>query len=90
MNPKVTRPTSAEDNYWIFIRGTAENILDLCTSTLENGSDVELNEERLAEIKLALKDFVSKGEKVVAMARLKLSPEFFPKDPPYQFNVKMY
>jgi sodium/potassium-transporting ATPase subunit alpha len=72
------------------MKGAPERILSRCTKILVNGKEVDYDVDQKLRVKIANDSLGKMGERVLAVARYNLEPEFFPKDPAYQFDVKTW
>jgi len=86
-NPAVKNPTNVDDNLCIFMKGAPERILSRCTKMLIGGEEVEFTDELRNDVNKANSDFGKLGERVLAFARFRLSPEKYSKSS-YEFDVR--
>jgi sodium/potassium-transporting ATPase subunit alpha len=87
LDKSVSNPSSQDQNLCVYIKGAPERILSRCSHILIDGQEVPFTEERRNEVNDANTEFGSQGERVLAFARLKLSPEKYSKEG-YKFDVK--
>jgi sodium/potassium-transporting ATPase subunit alpha len=88
-NPAVRNPTNVDDNLCVFMKGAPERILSRCTKMLIGGEEVEFTDELRNDVNKANSDFGKLGERVLAFARFRLSPEKYPKSS-YEFDVRTW
>lgn len=89
MNTDQKKPTTANDNMYIYLKGAPEKVLARCSTMLVEGDkEVPITDAHKMEIKLANDKFGGMGERVLAFARYKLNPDKYPKNPQYPFNIK--
>lgn len=82
-------PSSAEENLCVYMKGAPERILSRCSKIFIDGQEVPFTEERRKEVQAANSQFGKMGERVLAFARLRLSPEKYKKDS-YEFDVSTW
>lgn len=82
MNPE------SEDELMVVMKGAPERILSRCTKILVDGEDVDFDKEYRYAVNFANESLGKMGERVLAIARYKLEPKIYTKNPPYPFDVK--
>jgi len=88
MNPTNKRPTNAQENLTVFMKGAPERILSRCSKILIQGEVRDFDEAMQKEVNAANEAFGAMGERVLAFARYELDTDFFTKEPAYPFDVK--
>ncbi len=88
MNQEVKNYTEKKDGLMVVMKGAPERILNRCTKILVNGVEQPFDDFKRKEVNEANDQLGRLGERVLAFARYELEPEFYPKDPAYEFDVK--
>jgi sodium/potassium-transporting ATPase subunit alpha len=89
MAPGNLKPSNADENLCLFMKGAPERMIARCSKILIGGQEVPFTDDLRRELNEANTKFGELGERVLAFARCKLDPAQFPKDS-YQFDVKTW
>lgn len=80
MNKNVKKPTTAEDNLTVFLKGAPDRVHVRCSHILENQKAVMMTENHRIAIENANTLFGNMGERVLGFSRLALDPAKYKKD----------
>ena len=68
-----------DDNLCVYMKGTPDRIFARCSKILVNGKEVDFTDELREEVENANSEYANLGERVLAFARYKLSPDKYKK-----------
>jgi magnesium-transporting ATPase (P-type) len=79
MNPKSKKPTNAEDNLCVFLKGAPDRVHIRCNTIIEAGEVVPMTDSHISAIESGNTLFGNMGERVLGFSRLALDPKLFKK-----------
>lgn len=74
----------------VVMKGAPERILSRCSHILVEGQEIPFDKEQQLRVNQANEGLGKLGERVLALARYKLEPEIFTKNPSYAFDIKTW
>jgi len=83
MAPGNQKPTDAEDNLTVFLKGAPDRVHVRCTNIRENGKDVPMTANHVIAVENANTLFGNMGERVLGFSRLALDPKLYKKTEGY-------